>query len=95
MVPTTTTFTYSKTAANVTSASATGTATKPADILEIDTYDHEVALNGDATNKRSMIDTLADWIQLAPGENEIAFLDEGNANSTALLRVYFRSGWIG
>jgi len=94
-VPTTTTFTYSKTASNVTSASATGTATKPADILEIDTYDHEVALNGDATNKRSMIDTLADWIQLAPGENEIAFLDEGNANSTALLRVYFRSGWIG
>ena len=94
-VPTTTTFTYAKTASNVTSASATGTATKPADILEIDTYDHEVALNGDATGKRSMIDTLADWIQLAPGENEIAFLDEGNANSTALLRVYFRSGWIG
>jgi hypothetical protein len=93
--PTTTTFTFAKTAANVTSASATGTVTKDADILEIDTYDHEVALNGDATGKRSMIDTLADWIQLAPGENEIAFLDEGNANSTALLRVYYRSGWIG
>lgn len=94
-VPTTTTFTFSKAAANVTSASATGTVVKDADILEIDTYEHEVALNGDATGKRSMIDTLVDWIKLAPGENEIAFVDEGNANSTALLRVYYRSGWIG
>ena len=94
-VPSNTTFTFAKTASNVASTAASGTATKEADVLEIDTYDHEVALNGSVSGTRSIIDTLADWIKLAPGENIISFVDEGNANSTALLRVYYRSGWIG
>jgi len=63
--------------------------------LEIDTYDREVALDGEISGTRSIIDTLVDWIQLSPGQNTIRFEDEGNANSNATLRVYYRSGWIG
>jgi len=65
------------------------------DILEIDTYDREVALNGSIEGTRSKIDTLVDWIQLDPGLNTITVIDEGNAASNATLRVYYRSGWIG
>ena len=65
------------------------------DILEIDTYDREVALNGSIEGTRSKIDTLVDWIQLNPGLNTITVIDEGNAASNATLRVYYRSGWIG
>jgi hypothetical protein len=65
------------------------------DILEIDTYDREVALNGSIEGTRSKIDTLVDWIQLSPGLNTITVIDEGNAASNATLRVYYRSGWIG
>jgi hypothetical protein len=63
--------------------------------LEIDTYYREVAFDGEVEGSRSRIDTLVDWITLAPGANTISFSDEGNANSTATLRVYYRSGWIG
>ena len=96
-VPTTTTLTYSKVAANVVSAavSPTGTITFGPDILEIDTRDHEVALNGDAVGKRNLIDVLAEWTLLAPGTNVFSFIDEGNANSTASLTVYYRSAWLG
>ena len=63
--------------------------------LEIDTYDREVALDGSIDGTRSIIDTLVDWIRLSPGQNTITVVDEGNANSNATLRVYYRSGWIG
>jgi hypothetical protein len=63
--------------------------------LEIDTYYREVAVDGEVEGARSVIDTLVDWIRLQPGGNNIVFSDEGNANSTATLRVYYRSGWIG
>jgi hypothetical protein len=63
--------------------------------LEIDTYDREVALDGDINGTRSIIDTLVDWIKLSPGPNTFTFIDEGNPNSNATLRVYYRSGWIG
>jgi hypothetical protein len=95
-VPTTTTFTYAKTATNVANtATSSGTVVRDADFLEIDTYDHEVALNGIVAGNRSMVDTLVDWIRLDPGPNVLQFTDEGNANSTASLSVYYRSGWIG
>lgn len=94
-VPTTTTFTYSKVNANVSSAAASGSASISVDVLEIDTYDKEVAFNGSAESTRSMIDTLVDWIVLAPGDNEIIFEDTGAANGTASMVVYYRSGWIG
>lgn len=94
--PTTTTFTYAKTATNVANTAATGgSVVRDVDVLEIDTYDHEVALNGIVAGSRSMVDTLVDWISLAPGNNTLQFTDEGNANSTASLTVYYRSGWIG
>jgi hypothetical protein len=93
-VPSTTTFTFQKTAANVASTPSSGTVFRDADTLEINTYDHVVALNGETLGARSIIDTLADWIKLDPGLNNIVFEDEGNANSTSLLRVYYRSGWI-
>jgi len=96
-VPTTTTLTYAKVAANVVSAavSPTGTITFGPDILEIDTRDHEVALNGDAVGKRNLIDVLAEWTLLSPGTNIFSFVDEGNANTTSSLTVYYRSAWLG
>jgi hypothetical protein len=94
-VPTTSTFTYSKVNDNVASAAASGNASIAVDVLEIDTYDKEVAFNGSTDSTRSMIDTLVDWIVLAPGENEITFEDAGAANGTASMVVYYRSGWIG
>lgn len=65
------------------------------DILEIDTRDHEVSLNGDAVGKRGLIDVLSDWMLLAPGDNVFNFTDDGNANSTAVLDVFYRSAWLG
>jgi hypothetical protein len=96
-VPTTVTLTYAKVAANVVSAAVgpTGTITYGPDILEIDTRDHEVALNGDAIGKRNLIDVLAEWTLLAPGTNIFSFVDEGAANATASLTVYYRSAWLG
>jgi hypothetical protein len=95
--PTTVTLTYEKTANNVVSAavSPTGTIAFGPDILEIDTRDHEVALNGDAIGKRNLIDVLAEWTLLAPGTNIFNFVDEGNANTTSSLTVYYRSAWLG
>jgi hypothetical protein len=65
-----------------------------ADILEIDTKNREVAFNGDVDGARGYIDILADFIELAPGDNQIEFYDNGNQESTATLRVYYRSGWL-
>ena len=94
-VPSSVSFTFDLTASNVSSTASGGSVVRDVDIMEIDTFDHSVALNGDTTGTRSMLDTLVDWIKLAPGPNEIQFRDEGNANSTASLKVYYRSGWIG
>jgi len=69
--------------------------------LEIDTYNRTVTRVTIATGVRttsgirSYVDTLTDWLTLAPGENEIEFEDSGAANSTASLTVYYRSGWVG
>jgi len=93
--PTTTTFTFSSTSANVPSAAASGTITFGPDILQIDTRDHEVSFNGDTVGKRSLIDVLAEWTLLTPGDNVFSFYDEGAVNSTASLSVYYRSAWLG
>jgi hypothetical protein len=63
--------------------------------LEVDTYDRQVAIDGETEGARSALETLTDWVQIEPGANTIRFIDEGNVNSNAVLRVYFRSGWIG
>jgi hypothetical protein len=94
-VPSTVTLTYAKTNTNVVSTAASGTVTFGPDILEIDTRDHEVALNGDVVGKRSLIDVLAEWTLLAPGVNEFSFVDDGDATSDASLAIYYRSAWLG
>ena len=94
-VPTTTTLRYAKTATTVASTAASGTITFGPDILEVDTRDHEVALNGDAIGRRGLIDVLSEWILLAPGDNLFSFSDDGSANSTAVLDVFYRSAWLG
>jgi hypothetical protein len=71
-----------------------GVVRRDADILEIETQDREVAFNGDTVGARGSIDVLADFIQLAPGENEITFEDNGTLESKALLKVYYRPGWL-
>lgn len=93
--PTTSTFTYTKVNTNVSPGAASGTASIPVDVLEIDTYQQEVAFNGSTEDTRSMLDTLTDWVVFSPGQNELTFVDDGNANSSAELVVYYRSGWIG
>ncbi len=65
------------------------------EILEIDTLEHEVSLDGDAVGKRNLIDVLAEWTLLAPGDNVISFEDDGDATSEAVLTVYYRSAWLG
>jgi len=62
-------------------------------VLEIDTLEHEVSLDGDAVGKRNLIDVLAEWIILAPGDNVITFDDDGGGTPT--LTVYYRSAWLG
>jgi hypothetical protein len=66
-----------------------------ADILEIDTKNREVAFNGEIEGARGRVDVLADFIKLAPGDNELEFIDEGNPDGTSALRIYYRSGWLG
>lgn len=85
---------YGVTAANVSPTVASGTIDRAVDILEIDTYSKEVALNGEAIGARIKVDTLTDWVTLSPGYNDIVFSDEGDANSPATLVIYYRSGWI-
>jgi lipopolysaccharide assembly outer membrane protein LptD (OstA) len=71
------------------------TAIVSADILEIDTQNREVAFNGEVEGARGRVDVLADFIKLAPGDNELEFIDSGNPEGETSLRVYYRSGWLG
>jgi hypothetical protein len=64
------------------------------DILEIDTYNREVTLNGEFTGARLKLEVYNEWITLSPGANVISFYDNGAANSTANLTVDYRSGWL-
>jgi hypothetical protein len=65
------------------------------DVLEVDTLTRNVALNGSYDGARAKLDVLTDFFFLEPGENEIEFLDTNNSVSQALLKVYYRSGWLG
>jgi len=55
------------------------------DILEIDTYSQEVALNGDASGNRFYLETLAEWVNLEKGDNlvELSYL-ENNVTKKSL-----------
>lgn len=63
--------------------------------LEINTYDQVVALDGETYGVRSMLDVPTDWIRLTPGVNAFEFKDLGDVNSSAVMEVLYRSGWIG
>jgi len=65
------------------------------DILEIDTLTRDVALNGNYEGARAKLDVLTEFFFLQPGNNEIEFADDKNSVSTGLLKVFFRSGWLG
>ena len=52
-----------------------GVSLKNNDLLSINTYDRSVTYNGDIIGHRSKVDTLVDWIKLAPGDNLISFED--------------------
>jgi hypothetical protein len=93
-VPTTTSFQFVISSANVSQVAATGTVTYGPDLLEIDTYNRDVFLNGEFTNARLKLEVYNDWIKLQPGANALSFYDNGNANSTAALTIDFRSGWL-
>jgi hypothetical protein len=45
------------------------------DVLAIDTYEKSVTFNGVSIGNRSRIDTLVDWIQFMPGDNELILHD--------------------
>jgi len=64
------------------------------DVLTVDTYNREVLYNETALGSRSRIGILAQWIYLDPGANQIKFEDTSKANSTAVCRILFQSGWI-
>jgi hypothetical protein len=86
---------YAVTQQTEASIASGGTVFRAADVLEIDTYAHEVALNGETLGARVKVDTLTDWLSLEPGDNDIQFTDEGDATSDASMVIYYRSGWIG
>lgn len=44
---------------------------RTSDVLSIDTYSRSVSFNGTLIGHRGKIDTLVDWIKLAPGKNPI------------------------
>lgn len=90
-------ITYDNSGSDVTRVADTGTVALTAeDILEIDTYTQEVALNGNPYGYRFYINTLADWIYLQPGDNDLLLDDPNYVSGPApYLNVYYRSGWIG
>lgn len=68
-----------------TSVSAGSVQRSEADVLELNTYEREVAYNGFVAGNRSRIDTLVDWIVLQPGDNVIGLSDPGYVVSNAAL----------
>jgi hypothetical protein len=65
------------------------------DVLEVDTLTRDVALNGNYEGARAKLDVLTEFFFLQPGANEIEFADDKNSVSSGLLKVFYRSGWLG
>jgi hypothetical protein len=94
-IPTTSTFTYETVGSNVAYGAASGSVAYGPDVLEIDTYDRSVFLNGEYSGARSKLEVYNDWVTLYPGNNTISFYDNGNTvNPTATLSIDYRSGWL-
>lgn len=65
------------------------------DVLDVDTLTRDVALNGSYEGARAKLDVLTEFFFLQPGANEIEFADDKNSISTGLLKIFYRSGWLG
>lgn len=65
------------------------------DVLEVDTLTRDVALNGSYEGARAKLDVLTEFFFLQPGINEIEFVDDKNSVSSGLLKIFYRSGWLG
>ena len=65
------------------------------DVLEVDTLTRDVALNGSYEGARAKLDVLTEFFFLQPGDNEIEFADDKNSVSSGLLKIFYRSGWLG
>ena len=73
---------------------STGTVTVTSDQLVIDTSQRSVLLNGQGEYARAKLTTTSDWIRLLPGSNNLTVVDNGNAVSTAVVTIKYRSGWL-
>jgi hypothetical protein len=65
------------------------------DILEIDTLSKDVSLNGATSGGRAKLDVFTDFFFLETGSNTIEFYDSSDSASNSLLKLYYRSGWLG
>jgi phage-related protein len=73
---------------------SSGTVTGGTDELVIDTSARSVLLNNQAQYARGKLAAVTDWIKLAPGANTLKVVDAGNAASTAVVTLKYRSGWL-
>ncbi len=81
--------------ANAGNQGVSGTLTYGPDVLEIDTYNRQVFLNGQYAGARAKLDTYNEWVSLSPGNNTIVFSDSGAPSaSAAKLTVDYRSAWL-
>jgi hypothetical protein len=89
-------FTFEVSSANVTYGAASGSAVYGPDLLEIDTYNRTVYLNGQYFGARTKLEVYNDWVTLSPGANTILYYDNGAASASASkITVEYRSGWLG
>jgi hypothetical protein len=65
------------------------------DLLEIDTLSKDVSLNGATFGGRAKLEVFTDFFFLEIGDNTLEFYDSSDSASNALLKIYYRSGWLG
>lgn len=93
--PSTTQLTYEAVGTNASYASASGSLVYGPDVLEIDTYNRTVYLNGQYSGARAKLDVYNEWITLSTGNNTFVFSDSGTpSGSTAKLKVLYKPGWL-
>ncbi len=90
-----TSFAVEATGVNSATTNVTGTLSYGPDVLEIDTYNRQVYLNGQYSGARAKLDTYNEWVSLSPGNNTIVFSDSGaQSASAAKLTVEYRAAWL-
>jgi hypothetical protein len=64
-------------------------------LLEIDTLSKDVSLNNATSGGRAKLDVFTDFFFFETGSNTIEFYDSSDSASNSLLKIYYRSGWLG